>query len=244
MANLYGSAVSFTKELNVWTLMARVRFGANIGSNNVEVVLDQPNSKGICNVTWDTVTFTGGTLGSSTTMGSMSSFADLFGGMTVSGGTAGDLQSATTISSFSAAGQSIVLSKQAIATNTGGTYFATGGRVRFQFGTQAALRVTPFVKLLGMQISWDESSGSASGSVSALQLAPSTPVAFIVDNNISVKTIPQTTTSGSTDASIVVQFGYGQGPGTGFQAANPQPGEVARVVFFLGNNREGNSSGT
>lgn len=234
MATTFGSPVSFMKEKNVWTLFARVTFGSDVGSNTAQVILDTSNSRGICAVKYDSVSFTGGTTNSSSTLGTVSSFAGLFNGMTVIGPTL-ELQSATTIASFSAAGDSLVLSKQAIITGTASAYTATGGRYKFQFGAQEALRLDPYVKVLGVQVSWDMTTGSAVGTAAQLQSAPNALMAFVVDNKITQRTIPQTTTSGSTDATVTLQFGYGQGPGTGFVAANPVPGSVARVMFVLGN---------
>lgn len=234
MANVYGSAVNFTKELNVWTISAKVTFGSDIGSGSAELILDSSNSKGICAVKYDTVAFSGGTTNSSAVLGTVSSFAGLFNGMTVVG-PSGELQSATTISSFTPASKTVTLSKQAITTNTDGNYFARGGRYLFQLGTKEASNLTPFVKVLGVQVSWDMSTGSAVGTATVMQSAPNASQAFIVSNKVSTRTIPATATSGSTDAAIVLQFGYGQGPGTGFVAANPVAGSVARVVFILGN---------
>ena len=229
MANVYGTPVLFTKEKNVWILSATVQFGASGAPT-----LNTTASKGFCSVANESVAFTGGTTNSTTTLGSVSSFDGLFYGMSITG-PAGELNAAT-INSFSAAGKSIVLSSQAIATNAGpAIYNATGGRYRFQLGTKAAQNLTPFVKILAVNVTRDLSTGSASGSAVALQSAPSAPVAFIVDNNISVRTIPATAASGSTDASFALQFGYGVGPGTGFVAAAPVDGEVLRVEVVLGN---------
>lgn len=229
MASTYGSPVAFTKEKNVWTLAAKVQFGAS-GA----VTLDTNNSKGICAAWNESVAFTGGTTNSTTTLGSISSFDGLFFGMTVVG-PAGELQSSTTISSFSAAGKSVTLSKQAITTDATATYNATGGRYRFQFGQQAGLRLDPYVKLMGVEVRFDVTTGSAGGNATQLQLAPSAPVAFVVDNLSSTRTVPTTLATSSTDASVAIQFGYGQGPGTGFVATAPADGEIARVVFIFGN---------
>lgn len=229
MANVYGSPVAFTKEKNVWTLSARVVWGPS-GT----VSLNTTASKGFCAVWNESVAFTGGTTNSLTSLGTVSSFDGLFFGMAVTG-PAGELQAGTTLASFSAAGQSVVLSKQAITTDPSATYNATGGRYRFQLGTQAAQALTPFVKLLGVDVRFDVSTGSSGGTATQLQLAPSAPLSFVVDNKISVRTIPQVATSGSTDASVALQFGYGQGPVTGFVAATPADGEQATIVFILGN---------
>ncbi len=229
MASTYGTPVAFTKEKNVWTLSALVQFGPN-GA----VTLNTNNSKGICNVANESVAFSAATTNSSTSLSSISNFDGIFAGMTITGA-AGELQAATVVSSFTAATKTVVLSKQAIVTDTAGAYNATGGRYRFQFGQQAAMRLDPYVKLMGVDVRFDVSTGSAGGNAVQLQLAPSAPNAFVVDNLSSVRTIPATATSGSTDASIALQFGSGVGPGTGFQAGAPADGEIARVVFIFGN---------
>lgn len=229
MASTYGSPVMFTKEKNVWYLAATLQFGPN-GA----VSLNTNASKGFCSAANESVAFTGGTTNSTTVLGSISSFEGLFYGMTITG-PAGELQASTTIASFSTTGQRIIMSKEAITTDASATYNATGGRYRLQLGQQAAQRLDAYVKLLGVSVRFDTSAGSASGSAVQLQKAPSAPVAFVVDNNISVRTVPQTLTSGSTDASVALQFGYGVGPGTGFVAAAPGDGEIAHVVFTLGN---------
>lgn len=229
MASTYGTPVLFTKEKNVWQLAATIQFGPS-GA----VVLNTTASKGICSVANESVAFTGGTTNSTTTLGTISSFNGLFFGMTVTG-PAGELQANTTISSFSAAGKSITLSSQAITTDASGSYNATGGRYRFQFGSLAAQRLDPYVKLLGVDVRFDTSTGSASGNASQLQVAPVAHTSFIVDNKISVRTIPQTQATSSTDASVALQFGSGIGPGTGFVARVPADGEIAHIVFTLGN---------
>lgn len=230
MASTYGVPVNFTKEKNVWTLSAQLQFGAN-GA----VTLVQNNSKGFCAINQESIMITGGTTNSTTALGTVSSYNGIFKGMTVAAAVAGDLQAGTTVSSVSPATQSIVLSAQAIATTAAGTYAITGGRYRLQFGTQAVTQLTPYVKLLGMNVSYDVSTGSVSGNAGAIQLAPAQMTAFIVNNNISVKVVPPTLATNSTDASIAIQFGTGQGPWGGFTAGVPQNGEIVRLEFMLGN---------
>ncbi len=229
MSGTYGNPVAFTKENNVWTIFAKLNFGPN-GA----VTLDTTQSRGLCNAAIDAVAISGATTNSSTSLSSVSSFNGLFKGMAVAG-PAGELQAATTISSVSPVTKTVVLSSQAITTDTAATYTFTGGRYRLQFGQQAAVRLDTYVKLLGMQVFWDETIGSASGNAAQIQLAPSAPVAFVIDNDISVRTVPQTLATNSTDATITLQFGTGQGPWGGFTATAPADGESCRVVFFLGN---------
>lgn len=229
MASTYGTPVNFTKEKNVWTLSAQLLFGPN-GA----VSLVQNNSKGFCAVNQESVAFTGATTNSSTTFSSVSSYDGIFAGMTITG-PAGELQAATTVGSWSATAKTIVLSKQAITTNTAGAYNATGGRYRLQLGTQAITQLTPYVKLLGVNATYDVSTGSVSGGVGVAQGAPQATLSFIVDNQVSIKTVPPTLATNSTDASIAIQFGNGAGPGTGFQVAVPGDGEIIRIDLLLGN---------
>lgn len=229
MASTYGSSVLFTKEKNVWTLSAQLQFGPN---GAVTVIAN--NSKGFCAINQESVAFTGATTNSSTSLSSVSSFDGIFAGMTITG-PAGELQANSVVSSFTAANKTVVLSSQAIVTDGAGSYNATGGRYRLQFGQQAATRLDPYVKLLGMNVTYDVSTGSSGGGVGVLQFAPLATTCFVIDNQITIRTIPATSTSGSTDASVAIQFGVGAGPGTGFQAVSPGNGEIVRVDFLLGN---------
>lgn len=229
MANVYGTPVLFTKEKNVWILSALVQFGPS-GA----VTLNTNQSKGFCAVWNESVAFTGGTTDSSSSLGSVSSFAGLFRGMSLAGA---NIQAGTIVGSFTASGGIVTLGGP-LPTASGtaeGTFQATGGRIRLQLGTKAAQNLTPFVKVLGVNISPDVSTGSASGALNYMQRAPAAPVAFVVQNKVSIRTIPATAVSGSTDASLAIQFGYGVGPGTGFVAQSPSDGEVYRIEVILGN---------
>lgn len=235
MANVYGTAVNFTKELNVYTLSAQLIFGAN-GA----VSFNPLQQKGFCSIAPETVVFTGATTNSSTSLSSVSSFRGIFTGMTITAAAAGELQAATTVSSWTATTAILTLSKQAITTEaTTATYFATGGRYRLQLGTLAGVNLTPFVKVLGMSVVDDVSTGSASGSYAYAQTAPTNGKAFIVDNKINVRTVPNTQATNSTDASIAIQFGYGTGPGTGFVAQAPADGVKVNILLTLGNSYQG-----
>jgi hypothetical protein len=52
------------------------------------------------------------------------------------------------------------------------------------------------------------------------------------------RSIPASSASGSTDATIQVQFGSGQG--TSFSAYKPVAGESVRMLFIFGNSGGGN----
>lgn len=225
--NRFTTPVNFAFEKNVVQVFGRVTFGANGAP-----ILDTNNSKGICNVALNAVTFLGATTGSSTTVSSISSFQDLFSGMTVTG-SAGALQASTTLGSFTAATGSLALNQVAVQTGNSVQLSATGGQYIFQFGQQAGIRLDGYFKLLSFSYAWDESTGSASGTATTLQLAPSSTQCFIVNNLSQVRTIPATTTSNSTDCTISVQLG--NGTGVGFSAVQPVSGEVLRVKFIFGN---------
>ncbi len=229
MASTYGTPVLFTKEKNVWILSLRAVFGAG-GT----VVLDPLNSKGICAFNPDQVAFSGNTVASSTSVSSITSFSGLFNGMTVTGITAG-IGSGITLSSMTAGAGTLVLSSGTnVLPQQANALIATGGRYRVQFGQQSGVRLDPYVKLMSFSYDFRETTGSAAGSSSTLQLYPLAQTGFIVQNQITVRTIPQTATSGSTDASVAVQFGYYSGPNI-FTVATPAPGEAVHMQFLLGN---------
>lgn len=231
MANRYASPVLFAMEKNVVFVSARVVFNPS-----GIAVLDTSNSKGVCNFQLDQVAFTANTVGSSTTMSSVSSFAGLFNGMTVTG-----FGATTTISSITAgAAQSLTLaSGTGVTTTNAGAVIATGGRYRIQFGTQAAQRLDTYNKLLGWSFQWEMTTSSAVGTATRQHLAPAAPEVFLVQNNIQQRTIPKTSTSGSTDASLVIQTGtYGLVGGAyagGFTAQAPATGESLKLMFMFGN---------
>lgn len=227
MANVYGNTVQFTKENNTFRLWAKVTFGASGAA-----VLDTNNSRGICNFSAYTTSFTGNTTASSVTVSSVSSFSGLFPGMTVTG-SGSTIQASTTISTLNAGGQSLALSQVAAGTQPANPLVASGGQYLVQFGTEALYRVTPFVKLLGFGWSVDESIGSAAGSQSVLQLAPNIEKVFMTENNISSVVVPKSPTTMITDASIVLQMGTGNG--TSFTAVNPTAATTMRFWFDLGN---------
>lgn len=226
MANRYSSAVLFAMEKNLTILSARVTFDANGAC-----ALVPSSSKGFCAMNPESVTFNGTTTNSASTIGTISSFAGLFTGMTVTGST-GSLQSSTTLGSLSVAG-GITISKQAILTGAANTLTATGGRYRLQFGSLAATNLDAYAKLLDVHVAWDGSTGSAIGSATSLALAPNGPTAFVVDNKTTVRTIPATSTSGSTDCSLALQFGSGHGPA--FVARTPQAGEACWIYVVFSN---------
>lgn len=246
MASEYGSPVLFTKEKNVWVLSARLTFDVN-GT----AALDTNNSKGFCAVWQNTPTFTAGTTASSSTIGSISSFQGLYAGMTLTVASSAAFLTVATIGSISASTdtfvttavnnaqsgwpQTSVPSIQFIVGSAGG---ATGQYI-LQLGQQAATRLTPWVKLLAVQHSFDMACGSCVGTaavaqVAQQQLSPVAPSMQLIRNNTSVRTIPATLTSGSSDCSITVQFGSG-GTGKNFAPAVPAPGEAVRIFLVFGN---------
>lgn len=222
MANRFGTPIGFTMEKNVVQLFAMVQFGAN-----GVPILNTNQSKGFCNAAISAPVFTGSIGSGSATITSVSSFQGLFTGMTVTGTGVG---ASLTIGTMTAATGSIVLSAAASVTAGSISFTATGGQYTLQLGTQAGVRLDSYNALLDYNYSFDESTGSASGKALVLQLAPAAQNSFIVTNNTSIRTIPATSTSNSTDCTLTVQFGNGFG--SGFVAAAPASGEVVR--FNLG----------
>ena len=226
MAGRNFTPVSFGLEKNIVQLYARVVFGSNGAP-----ILDTANSKGICNVALNAVSFTGATTNSTTVIGTVSSFQGLFSGMTVTTSSSAALQANTVISSASSLALSF--NNQSIFTAAGVPFTAVGGQYIFQFGTQAGQRLDGYFKLLDWNYVWDESTGSASGSALQSQLAPAASNGFIIGNKTQIRTIPATGTSGSTDCTLTVQFGTAAG--VQFQAVQPVAGEVLRCSFTFCN---------
>lgn len=227
MASRNFTPVNFALEKNTVFLSARVTFGAT-----GIPTLDTMNSKGICNFAIDAVTFNANTVGSSATMSSVTSFAGIYNGMSLAGGFGSG-----TVSSITAASRLITLtSGTGVVTTNGALVAATGGRFRVQFGAQAGVRFDTYYKLLGFNYSWDMSAASVSGSALVQASAPSAPDMFIAQNNTRIVTIPRTLTSGSTDASLVLQMGNQlAGAGVNFTAASPVAGSALRLGFMFGN---------
>lgn len=228
MASTYGYPVLYSKEGNTWKIFGHVTFGATGVPS-----LDSSNSKGICSIANETVVFSGATTSSSLTITSVSSFNGLYTGMALTG--ASGFQANTTIGTISASTGSIVLTQAVVTGSSTGSLalFASGGRYRIQFGQQAASRVDTYVKLLNFDVNFSCALSSASGSVGVVAQAPAANVTMLVNNNVRVKTIPATLTSGSTDASVAIQFGVGTG--VNFVAVDPVKNESIRFGFTLGN---------
>lgn len=224
----------FAKQNNTVFIEARVVFNPS-----GVPVLDQTFSKGICAVHSESITFTGSTVNSSLTMGTVSSFAGVFTGMTVTGSTGALQASSEVIDTLT--NLTLNLNKFPLVSSDLVTLTASGGRYRFSFGTQENVRLDAYNKLLYTQVSWDETTSSSVGNATSIALSPSAPQMFVVDNKISIKTVPPTLATNSTDCSIAVQFGFTTSSGIGdaavnrFVAGNPSTGESCRVLFVLGN---------
>lgn len=230
MANIYATPVLFTKQNNVVILFAKVSFGAT-----GVPTLDTTQSKGVCAVTENFVPLVGGVVNSTTVIGTVTSFARLFTGMTVTGT---GVQTTNLISSMSAAGKTITMTKQNITTGDEIALLASGGQFTFQFGNKSGVNLDTYNKLLAVQASWDVTSASASGTATQLQLAPAAPQSFVLGSvAFNQRTVPGSSTSGSTDATVQLQVGFGQG--TSFSAYKPVAGEVMRVMFVFGNSGGG-----
>lgn len=227
MANRGYTPVMFALEKDVVFLSARVTFNAN-----GIPVLDANNSKGICAVKNETVAFSAATTTSSSFLGTVSSFRGIYPGMTVVGST-GALGAGVSVVETRTPAGAITISSFPLVSSNPVNFFASGGRLRFQFGTQEATRLDPYVKIMGASYVWHMTTSSFG--ITQAQLIPAAPDLFVVDNRITTRTIPATAPSGSTDASIAVQFGQTISSGTSafFRAGNPGNGEILHVVFVL-----------
>lgn len=233
MAATYGSPVLFTKEKNVWVLSARIVFDANGAPT-----LDTTQSKGFCAVWQNTPTFTGGTSNSLSMVGTVSSFAQIFSGMNLTISSSATFNTTVTINSVSVATQSFNVSKQGIfdipaITFVAGSAGGGTGQYILQLGQQAATRLDTYPKVLQVQHSFDMTTGSCVGTATQQQLSPKAPQMVWIRDQTKVKTIPTTATSGSSDATIMVQFG--SGVGSAFTAAVPDAGSAVRIVLVMGN---------
>lgn len=230
MANRYASPVLFSMDKNVTIVSLRAVFGAG-GA----VAIDAVNSKGISYMAPDQVAFVANTVASSATTSSVTSFSGLFNGMTVTGLTT-TVGASVTISSMTAGTGAIVLSSGTnVTTQQANSLLATGGRYRIQFGLTVGNRFDTYNSLLHFSYDFRETTASASGSSATLQLYPLAADGFIVQNNVAVRTIPSTTTSGSTDASLAVQFGFYGSNSNSFTAVTPQAGEIVHMFFVFRN---------
>lgn len=238
MATGYGTPVSFTKEKNVWFI-----FGAfNIGSGGAIAVASVPTAqgpqlitKGIANVWNSSPTFTGFTTASSSTITSISSLNGVYTGMSLQSPGTAVAGTGLTIGTVSQATNSIVVNGGSFAPGSSTIFAATGGQYVFQFGVNTSTgsisqmsRLDTYNRLLGYAVSWDATSGSVSAGI-----GNAVGTNFIDTNNLTQKTVPSTLTSNSTDATLVVQFGTGNG--IGFVATPPAPGFLMRATFILGN---------
>ncbi len=223
-------------------MSARITFGTNGAA-----ALDTNNSKGFCNVWQNTPTFTAGTNGSSSLIGSVSSFKGLFPGMNLTIGSSLAIITTATIGSISAANAALgqfpvtgVNNAQNgwLQFDVPGVTFVAGsaggatGQYILQLG-QALNRVQTWYKVLAVQHSFDETTGSAIGGALQKQLAPNAPSMVLIGDNTRIKTVPGTQATSSTAASITVQFGTGNG--AGFTIGVPAPGEAVRIMLVLGN---------
>jgi hypothetical protein len=243
MASTLGTPVLFAKEKNIWILSARIVFDANGAA-----ALDTTQSKGFCAVWQNTPTFTAGTNGSSSLLGSVSSFQGIFPGMNLTIGSSLAIITTATVGSISAANAALNKFAVTAANNaqngwpqfdTPSVTFVAGsaggatGQYILQLGQQAAQRLDTYNKLLMVQHSFDGTTSSGIGGVGQRQLVPAAPSMLLIQNKTQVRTVPPTLATNSTDASITVQFGSGFG--NSFSAGVPAAGEAVRIVLVMGN---------
>lgn len=244
MATGYGTPVRFTKEKNVWDLFAIMNVGSGGALNFATASTGNgvtPICKGIANVWQYTPTFTGVTSSGSATITSVSSFQGIFSGMALI--SSGNIPAGATVGTISVATGSIVMnggSAAGFTGSTGATMVVSGGQYIFQFGVQSTMgsltsnaRLDTYNRLLDYNFSYDASTSSSIGTATQAQLAPNASQAFVVLNNITVKTVPPTLATASTDACLIVQFG--NNVGSAFVPVVPAPGLGVRADFTFGN---------
>lgn len=227
MANRNFTPVNFALEKNVIHLFANVTFGAT-----GVPTLDTNNSKGVCAVHPESISFTGFVTNSTTGIGTVSSFAGLYTGMTVTGT---GVATSNVISSTSVA-TGLTMTKQNITTTASGysqALIASGGRYRFQFGSREGYNLDAYNKLLAVTAHYSETSGSALGTALNVALAPNSPSIFVVEDKTNTRTTTRSATCASTDCSLVLQMG--DGAGVQFNARDPIAGEAIKFHFIFGN---------
>ena len=244
MATGYGVPVRFTKEKNVWDIFGLFNVGSGGALNFATVPTSagpQFVNKGIANVWQNTPTFTGVTSSGSATITSVSSFAGIFTGMALL--SSGNIPAGVTVGTVSASTGSIVMNggnASGFTGSTGATMVVSGGQYIIQFGVNTSIgsisnqsRLDTYNRLLDFNVSWDSSVSSSIGTATQAPLAPNVYDYFIVANNTTVKTVPPTAATASTDAAIIVQFGNNIGPA--FIPGVPSPGLAMKSDFTFGN---------
>lgn len=201
--------VMFSLEKNVVHLGAHILFGAN-----GVPTLDVKNSKGFCNVTQNTQTFTA-TGTSTASITGVSNFTGLYNGMILSGT---NVQAGSVISALNPGAGTFTLSLPTTGAITSVT--ATGGYV-LQLGTQAGVRLDTYVKLLGLSV-LNDMTALQGGATTGAQ-APLAPQWFLINNSVSI----------AQSASLTLMCGSGSG--TAFTSVNPQSGSAAYIQLLLGN---------
>lgn len=240
MATGYGTPVRFTKEKNVWDLFAWISIGSGGAASFAQTTNGQIVCKGVANVWQNTPTFSAVTSSGSSTITSVSSFAGVFTGMAL---TNSNVPLGVTVGTISASTGSIVLNggnASGFTGSTGSLMVVSGGQYILQFGVATTIgsltlssRLDTYNRLLDLNVSYDSSVSSSIGTATQQALAPATSQYFVVQNNTTVKTVPFTATSASTDAMLIVQFG--NMTGQSFIPTPPAPGTVIKFDFTFGN---------
>lgn len=216
MANRNNRPVMFAFEPNLTHVFAMINFGAAGAPSLATNAQGVSNSKGVCNIALVSTAVTGSTTNTSTSVTSVSSFAGLYVGQSITGA---GIPAATTIAAMNAGAGTITLSAAATATAAGVSLTVSGGQYTITFGSQFTpfKRLDPYVRLSHMKHIWDES--GLQGGASTGASAPAAPALFIVANNIS-------------NASLAsITFQVGSGSGASFVSAVPASGEILRLSF-------------
>jgi hypothetical protein len=213
--------VSFAFEADVVSVFANIMFGAagapSFATGSTAQSTSVPENKGLCNIALNSISFTATTDGSTAVLTSVSSFAGLYVGMSVTGT---GIAANSVISSMNPGADTITLSHATTAAGTV-TLTASGGQYVLTFGSQYTpfKRLDTYVRLLSVAALWDEA--PLQGGASTAASSPAAPAFFLVGNAVS--------TAGS--ASITFQLGYYTG--AAFTAANPASGEKLKLGIQL-----------
>lgn len=208
MSNRMGTPVAFTLEKNVSQLSCNITFGALGVPTKVAL-----NSKGFCNVTQNTVSFTA-TGTSTTSITGVSNFTGLYNGMILTGT---NVAANSIISALNPGAGTFTLSQATTGAITAVT--ATGGYT-LQLGTQAGVKLDTYVKLLGLSVLNDLT--ALQGGVSTGASAPAASHWFMTNNSVSKAGL----------ASVTLMCGTGNG--ATFVQVNPASGEAVEIQMMLG----------
>lgn len=224
--NRYSRPLAFTLEADVVTLFARLSFGSAGAITLQQGPYPKAFSKGFCAATLNTQVTTATLSSTSTSVTGAVSLFGVYNGMSVTGT---GIPSNTTVSAVDPAAGTFTLSNAATASGSETLTFS-GGQYLIQLGTQAGVRLDTYNHLLDVGAVWDESANAVAQAGSS-PAVPAAPSFIIINDSVSVRTIPASGNSANTDASLLLQFGTWSG--STFAAAVPDSGSLLRLRLSL-----------